>query len=272
MNPRKTTIAILAALAVSLALADDFKTTNGKEYKNATVSRVEPDEIVIRFHGGIVKLHFVELPKDVQERFNYHPVMASGATEQGPAHSQSQTQGPVSQNSSEQTDNRGASHILACRGTDQVLIGSSSVFHMKEAETYAITGISGNGNLMFATPLGPADYHGDRFRVLDGGQYGNIEVNLQHVRTTASGNRIEWTGQVVNTGALQVGQCYAALQSYVDGRPYNAAAKIIGTLDPGRAITVALSTLATSSRDTYSFHLWSAAYELKQTTTQEPDW
>ena len=32
MNPRKT-IAILAALSVSLALADDFKTNNGKEYK-----------------------------------------------------------------------------------------------------------------------------------------------------------------------------------------------------------------------------------------------
>ena len=40
MNPWKTTIAILAALSVSLALADDFKTNNGKEYKNATVTQV----------------------------------------------------------------------------------------------------------------------------------------------------------------------------------------------------------------------------------------
>ena len=40
MNPRKTTIAILAALSVSLAMADDFKTTGGKEYKDATVNRV----------------------------------------------------------------------------------------------------------------------------------------------------------------------------------------------------------------------------------------
>ena len=31
MNPQKTTIAILAALSLSLALADDFKTNNGKE-------------------------------------------------------------------------------------------------------------------------------------------------------------------------------------------------------------------------------------------------
>lgn len=48
-------------LAASLALGDDFKTVNGKEYKNATVSRVEPDGVVIKFHGGIAKIFFVEL-------------------------------------------------------------------------------------------------------------------------------------------------------------------------------------------------------------------
>ena len=39
MNPRKTIITILATLSVSIALADDFKTINGKEYKDATVRR-----------------------------------------------------------------------------------------------------------------------------------------------------------------------------------------------------------------------------------------
>jgi hypothetical protein len=71
MNPRKTTIAILAALSVSLALADDFKTINGKEYKNATVSRVEPDGIIVKTKSGISKVYFTELPKEVQERFHY---------------------------------------------------------------------------------------------------------------------------------------------------------------------------------------------------------
>jgi hypothetical protein len=65
MNPRKTTITILAALSASIALADDFKTINGKEYKNATVSRVEPDGIVLKSKSGISKVYFVELPKDV---------------------------------------------------------------------------------------------------------------------------------------------------------------------------------------------------------------
>jgi hypothetical protein len=71
MNPRKTTIAILAALSVSLALAEDFKTVNGKEYKNATVSRVEPDGLVLKTKSGISKVYFAELPKEVREQFHY---------------------------------------------------------------------------------------------------------------------------------------------------------------------------------------------------------
>ena len=43
-----TRIAILPLLSASIALAEDFKTINGKEYKNATISRVEADGIVIR--------------------------------------------------------------------------------------------------------------------------------------------------------------------------------------------------------------------------------
>jgi hypothetical protein len=33
-------------------LAEDFKTIDGKEYKNAKVSRAEPDGIVITFSGA----------------------------------------------------------------------------------------------------------------------------------------------------------------------------------------------------------------------------
>ena len=71
MNPRNAIVAILAALSLSLALADDFKTINGKEYKNVTVSRVEADGIVIKTKTGLSKVYFAELPKDVQERFHY---------------------------------------------------------------------------------------------------------------------------------------------------------------------------------------------------------
>src|SRR5437762_2679998 len=63
------TVVILIGCFASIALADDFKTINGKEYKNAEVSRVEADGIVIRTKTGISKIYFIELPKDVQERF-----------------------------------------------------------------------------------------------------------------------------------------------------------------------------------------------------------
>ena len=56
---------------MSLALAEDFKTISGKIYKDATISRVEADGIVLRTKTGITKVYFVELPKDVQERFHY---------------------------------------------------------------------------------------------------------------------------------------------------------------------------------------------------------
>ena len=63
---------MFASLSASLALADDFKTATGKQYKNATVSRVEPDGIVLRNKSGVSKVYFVELPKEVQERFHYN--------------------------------------------------------------------------------------------------------------------------------------------------------------------------------------------------------
>jgi hypothetical protein len=68
---RAPTFVILIGCFASLALADDFKTINGKEYKSAKVSRVEPDGIVLITKSGISKVYFAELPKEVQERFHY---------------------------------------------------------------------------------------------------------------------------------------------------------------------------------------------------------
>ena len=56
---------------ISAVFADDFKTLNGKEYKDATVTRVEPDGIVVKTKSGVTKVYFAELPRDVQERFHY---------------------------------------------------------------------------------------------------------------------------------------------------------------------------------------------------------
>ena len=75
-------LAFLSLCFTSVAVADDFKTIKGKEYKDATVSRVEPDGIVLRTKSGISKVYFVELPKDVQERFHYNAAVASAYSAQ----------------------------------------------------------------------------------------------------------------------------------------------------------------------------------------------
>jgi len=76
---------IVVSLILSLttvATADDFKLVSGKEYKNVIVTRVEPDGIVLKAKSGISKVYFVELPKDVQERFHYNAAIASAYSAQ----------------------------------------------------------------------------------------------------------------------------------------------------------------------------------------------
>src|SRR5436305_7500282 len=72
-------VSILAALYASPARAEDFKTIDGKEYKEVTITRVEGDGIVLRTKTGISKVYFVELPPDIQKRFHYGPAMPSAA-------------------------------------------------------------------------------------------------------------------------------------------------------------------------------------------------
>ena len=64
-------LAVSILCLASVALADDFKTIDGKEYKNVTGSRAEPDGIVLITKSGISKVYFTELPKEVQDRFHY---------------------------------------------------------------------------------------------------------------------------------------------------------------------------------------------------------
>jgi hypothetical protein len=63
------TILLLSFAAATLS--EDFHTINGKEYKDATVMRMEPDGIVVKTNSGVTKIYFTELPKDVQEQFHY---------------------------------------------------------------------------------------------------------------------------------------------------------------------------------------------------------
>jgi sRNA-binding protein len=69
MNAKPLTFCIL--FVASAVVSEDFKTVNGKEYKDATVTRVDPDGVVVKTKSGITKVYFTELPKDVQEHFHY---------------------------------------------------------------------------------------------------------------------------------------------------------------------------------------------------------
>ena len=73
------TTKVLPFLVLSFAaaaFAEDFATVTGKEYKDATITRLEPDGIVVKTKSGITKVYFAELPKEMQERFHYDPQQA----------------------------------------------------------------------------------------------------------------------------------------------------------------------------------------------------
>jgi hypothetical protein len=72
----RATLVIFIVCFASVTLADDFKTIDGKEYKNVTVKRVESDGIVLSGKSGISKVYFTELPKEVRQRFDYDAAAA----------------------------------------------------------------------------------------------------------------------------------------------------------------------------------------------------
>lgn len=108
----KTALLTFAALSASLALAEDFRTINGKEYKDATITRVEADGIVLRTKTGISKVYFFELPQEVQERFRRSPATPGAAQRERDA-----IKLEAKQEGSPQTD----------RGSRVVVVGQSGI-------------------------------------------------------------------------------------------------------------------------------------------------
>ena len=62
------------------AHAEDIETLKHEVYKSATVSRAEPDGIVMSYSGGIVKIPFSELPAEFKARFGYDEAKAKAFT------------------------------------------------------------------------------------------------------------------------------------------------------------------------------------------------
>jgi len=102
VNTKVLTFLILSF--TSTAFSEDFRTLNGKEYKDATISRVEPDGIVVKTKLGITKVYFAELPKEVQERFHYDPQKATAySAEQSADYAAYQKQQDETQRQREET-------------------------------------------------------------------------------------------------------------------------------------------------------------------------
>ncbi|MBV9008714.1 MAG: hypothetical protein JO354_06020 [Verrucomicrobia bacterium] len=65
------TFLFATALLALTASAEDIETLKHEIYKGATISRVEPDGIVITYSAGIVKIPFDELPDSYKQRYGY---------------------------------------------------------------------------------------------------------------------------------------------------------------------------------------------------------
>ena len=152
MNPQKTTIAILATLSTSLAVADDFKTNDGKEYKGATVSRVESDGIVVKTKSAISKLYFVELPKDIQQRFNYNPQQAA-AFSSAQATTVQQTNQHVEEANKQQEKERQVALESSRRATEEAAKAQNTTIEPenKTATGRRIVGVGGVNGLEVET-------------------------------------------------------------------------------------------------------------------------
>lgn len=73
----KTTLVILVALMCARLSAENFTTIEGKKYERVTISRVEPDGLMVVTDSGIAKIPFVQLPADVQKKYGYNPKAAA---------------------------------------------------------------------------------------------------------------------------------------------------------------------------------------------------
>ena len=67
---------VLSCLAIGFARAEDLVTTDGKIFKDVTITKVEPDGLSITHQSGSAKVPFAKLPEEVQRKHGYDPAKA----------------------------------------------------------------------------------------------------------------------------------------------------------------------------------------------------
>ena len=70
---------LLISIFSSLALAEDWKTSDGKTYSRVTVVKVEDDAVTILYADGGARVSLATLPPDLQHKFHYDPAKALAA-------------------------------------------------------------------------------------------------------------------------------------------------------------------------------------------------
>ena len=74
-------MAVALALSSTSVFAEDWTTTDGTNYQNVRVVRVEDDAVTILYKDGGALIFLFKLPPDLQERFDYDPIKAKAAME-----------------------------------------------------------------------------------------------------------------------------------------------------------------------------------------------
>ena len=78
-SPVQLVVGAVAVLCAAGCFAMDITTSDGKTYHDVTVTRAEADGLVITHSGGAGKVPFLELPKDIREKYGYDPAKAEAA-------------------------------------------------------------------------------------------------------------------------------------------------------------------------------------------------
>jgi hypothetical protein len=74
-------LVLALALCSTNGFAEDWTTTDGTNYKNVRVIRVEDDAITILYKDGGALVPLFKLPPPLQKRYDYDPAKAKVAAE-----------------------------------------------------------------------------------------------------------------------------------------------------------------------------------------------
>ena len=80
----RKTFVIAILITVSSVMAEDITTLKGETFNKVTVTRVEPDGIVVKHTVGVSKILFSDLPKEWQDRYRYEALKDAPAPINGP--------------------------------------------------------------------------------------------------------------------------------------------------------------------------------------------